>query len=330
MYRMLLGIRHPVGVSGNMAAPQPLTQRDIRLAIRFVTEMKFEVGVIEQVAPMVRRVIAGNPGPFTFHGTGTYILGRGEVAIIDPGPAIEAHVDALLTALAGETVTHQLITHTHLDHSPAARLVGQATGAPTYGFGPHGGGGGGPAVEEGADRDFVPDVVLGDGDVVDGAGWRVAAVHTPGHTSNHLCFALDAERTLFSGDHVMGWSTSVIAPPDGDMAAYRASLARLLERDDRVYWPTHGPAIDAPKRHVRAFLDHRAARERQVLACLADGVTTIADMVAPMYPDLAAGLAPAARRSVLAHLIELVDRGVVACDGAPEEDVAFEIVGGGA
>ena len=182
--------------------------------------------------------------------------------------------------------------------------------------------------EEGADRDFVPDVVLGDGDVVDGAGWRVAAVHTPGHTSNHLCFALDGERTLFSGDHVMGWSTSVIAPPDGDMAAYRASLARLLERDDRVYWPTHGPAIDAPERHVRAFLDHRAARERQVLACLADGVTMIADMVAPMYPDLAAGLWPAARRSVLAHLIELVDRGVVVSDGAPEEDVAFEIVDG--
>ena len=174
----------------------------------------------------------------------------------------------------------------------------------------------------------MPDVVVGDGDVVEGAGWRVAAVHTPGHTSNHLCFALDAERTLFSGDHVMGWSTSVVAPPDGDMTAYRTSLARLLERDDRVYWPTHGPAIHAPERHVRAFLDHRAARERQVLACLADGVAMIADMIAPMYPDLPAGLWPAARRSVLAHLIELVDRGAVTCSGAPEENVPFVIVEG--
>ena len=300
------------------------------MAIPFVKEMSFEYGVIERVSPMIRRVVARNPGPYTFHGTGTYVVGHGEVAVIDPGPAIEAHVDALLAALDGETVTHQLITHTHLDHSPAARLLGQATGAPTYGFGPHGAGGEAPAVEEGADRDFVPDVVLGNGGVVEGAGWRVGAIHTPGHTSNHLCFALDGEGALFSGDHVMGWSTSVIAPPDGDMAAYRASLASLLERDDQVYWPTHGPPIRAPGRHVRAFLDHRAERERQVLACLAEGVTTIADMVAPMYPELPAGLAPAARRSVLAHLIELVDRGAVACDSAPEEDVAFEVVGGGA
>lgn len=298
--------------------------------IPFVTEMAFDYGVVERVAPLVRRIVARNPGPYTFHGTGTYVVGRGEVAVIDPGPALAAHVDALVAALAGETVTHQLITHTHRDHSPAARLLKQATGAATYGFGPHGGGRAppGPQVEEGADRDFRPDVVLGDGDAVAGPGWTLAAVHTPGHTSNHLCFALAETGALFTGDHVMGWSTSVISPPDGDMRAYLASLRRLLDRDDAAYWPTHGPPIENPRPFVRAFLGHRRARERQIVACLESGITTVPGMVARMYPGLADRLVPAARRSVLAHLIHMVEDGRVACDGAPDEDTVYAPPGG--
>ncbi len=293
------------------------------VAIPFVKEMAFEYGVVQQVSPLVRRVVARNPSPFTYHGTGTYIVGRGAVAVIDPGPELPRHVDALLAALDGETITHQLITHTHRDHSPAARLVKQATGARTFGFGPHGGGRSEPGVEEGADRDFRPDVVLGDGDTVAGEGWALSVLHTPGHTSNHLCFALAGEAALFTGDHVMGWSTSVISPPDGDMGDYLASLRRLLERGDRTYWPTHGPPIRDPHPFVRAFIRHREAREQQILDCLRQGVGAIPDMVASIYPEIAPALRAAAGRSVYAHLRHMVETGRAACDGALAADAGF-------
>jgi glyoxylase-like metal-dependent hydrolase (beta-lactamase superfamily II) len=260
-------------------------------------------GALEPVAARIRRIVARNPGPFTFHGTGTYVVGHGKVAVIDPGPALAEHVQALLAALTGETVTHILVTHTHRDHSPAAAALKAATGAPTLGFGPHGAVG--EDVEAGADRAFAPDVVLRDGDVVEGAGWRLAAVHTPGHTSNHLCFALPEERTLFSGDHVMGWSTTVISPPDGDMRDYMRSLARLQQRDDATYWPTHGGAIADPQAHVAALIAHRRARRDAVLAALAAGPARPADLVPTVYADLDPRLAGAAARSLLAHLIEL-------------------------
>lgn len=287
------------------------------VAIPFRRELTFEYARLERLSPLVRRIVARNPGPFTAHGTGTFVVGNGHVAIVDPGPALAEHVDALLDALRGETVDHVLITHTHLDHSPAAAAVKLATGAPTYGYGPHAAGLDRTEVEAGGDRAFVPDRVLRDGDVVEGPGWRLGAVHTPGHTSNHLCFALAEESILFTGDHVMGWSTSVIAPPDGDMADYLGSLDKLLRRDDRVYWPTHGPSIDDPKPFVRAFIEHRAERTAAILRQIDSGVSEIPEMVKAIYVGLAPGLLTAAGRSVLAHLVQMVREGTVACDGPP-------------
>jgi glyoxylase-like metal-dependent hydrolase (beta-lactamase superfamily II) len=285
--------------------------------IPFRRDFAFEYGKIEGVAPGIRRIVANNPGPFTFRGTGTYVVGEGEVAVIDPGPDLAEHVGALLAGLKGERITHLLITHTHRDHSPAAAAVKSATGAPTYGFGPHGGSRGIPGIEEGGDWDFVPDIVVKDGDQIIGSGWRFEAVHTPGHTSNHLCFALSDQGTLFSGDHVMGWSTSVIAPPDGNMAAYMASLDKLLVRNDTVYWPTHGPAITEPKEHVRAFIAHRREREAGVIACLQAGIGQIDAMVERLYVGLNPNLKRAAGRSLLAHLIDLIGRGAVSSEGTP-------------
>ncbi|GGB51384.1 MBL fold metallo-hydrolase [Tistrella bauzanensis] len=292
--------------------------------ISYRREMPFDYGRLETVAPGLRRIVARNPSAFTFHGTGTYVVGEGRVAVIDPGPYLPEHVAALLAGLGDERVSHILVTHTHNDHSPAAALLKQATGAESWAFGPHGAGragadgGGAAAVEEGGDRDFQPDHLLADGDVIAGQGWTIEAVHTPGHTSNHLCFGWREARTLFSGDHVMGWSTSVIAPPDGEMAAYLASLHKLLDRDDAVYWPTHGPAITDPHPHVRAFIAHRQAREDQILAALAAGPARIMEMVPAMYQGTDPRLFPAAARSVLAHLLHLETRGLVtAGDGAP-------------
>ncbi|MBM3517470.1 MAG: MBL fold metallo-hydrolase [Alphaproteobacteria bacterium] len=296
------------------------------MSILFRRKLSFEYGAIASLSPLVRRIVARNPSPFTLYGTGTYIVGRGQVAVIDPGPDLAPHVVALTRALDGETVTHILVTHTHRDHSPAAAALRRMTGAPTAGFGPHRAlGPGEDAVEEGADYDFRPDLVLADGALVRGSGWSIEAVHTPGHTANHLCFALREERLLFCGDHVMAWSTTVIAPPDGDMAAYRASLRTLLDRTEVRLWPTHGPAVEEPARHVRALLAHRADREAAILACVARGVGTIPAMVEEIYRDTPRTLHAVAARSVHAHLIELVATGRVTCDGQPALSARYAV-----
>ncbi len=311
-------------------------------AIPFVRDLDVVYGRVDQVSPLVRRVVAENPSKFTFLGTGTYIVGRGEVAVIDPGPLLDAHVDAIVAALeSGERVSHILVTHTHSDHSPATAPLQGRVDAPSYGYGPHGAvpsddaddrivfgdpeADGEPkkdgdtdatkTLREGADTDFSPDVVLRHGDVVAGKGWTFEAVHTPGHTSNHLCFALREEGALFSGDHVMGWSTSVITPPDGDMVAFLASLRLLLGRDDASYWPTHGPQITAPKALVGAYLEHRQERTDQVVAALAAGPATIVEIVPVIYAEVAKTLWVPAAMSTYAHLVQLVDEGRVAVDG---------------
>jgi len=299
--------------------------------IPFNRDFSCEYGAIEEISPLVRRVVAKNPSPFTFKGTGTFIVGRGKVAVIDPGPDLAEHVAALERALRGETVTHIVITHTHLDHSPAASALKAATGARTYGYGRHGSGraedrsGVGGKTEEGGDHAFVPDVTLREGDEVEGAGWRLEAVETPGHTSNHVCFALPEEGTLFTGDHVMGWSTSVIAPPDGDMAAYMRSLEKLLRRDDALYRPTHGAAVRDPHPYVRAFIAHRNERTDSILARLAAGDETIESVVRNVYVGLDPRLVAAAGRSVLAHLIALVEEGRVSCSGPPRLDARYRL-----
>lgn len=293
--------------------------------IPFRRQMEFDYGSVEQIAPRIRRVIANNPSPFTLYGTGTYILGEEEVAVIDPGPADAEHINAILTATAGEKITHILVTHTHMDHSPGCRLLKAHCDASTYAYGPHGAGKleQGVPVEEGGDMDFVPDVLVTDGEIIEGKNWTVECVYTPGHTSNHMCFQLKEAKALFTGDHVMGWSTSIISPPDGDMAAYLASLEKLLTRDDEVYWPTHGPAIEEPKAHVRAFIEHRKEREQQILDQIDQGQHIIADMVPLMYKDTPEFMYPAAARSVLAAMENLVQTGVLATDSEISLDAHY-------
>ena len=300
------------------------------VSIPYRREMEFDYGTVDRLSPRIRRVIAENPSPFTFHGTGTYILGEGRVAVIDPGPDLPEHVDALRAALEGEEISHILITHCHMDHSPACRALREFTDAPTHAFGPHGAGRHAAAVgddhvkiEESADTDFSPDVCVDHGDVIECDGFSVECVYTPGHTSNHMCYQLREERALFTGDHVMGWSTSVISPPDGDMQDYMASLRLLLERDDAVYWPTHGPAITDPKGLVRAFIAHREEREAQILECIDAGITHIAEMVPRMYAGLPEFMYPAAGRSVFAAVIHLAQQGLVEAEGPLRAEAGF-------
>ena len=286
------------------------------MAIPFDRSLEAPYGEDVRLTPLISRVLANNPSPFTFKGTGVYIVGGRDVAVIDPGPMLADHIDALKRALEGKRVTHILVTHTHTDHSPAAEPLKQWSGAKTYAFGPHGSGhhDGGPRMEEGGDQAFLPDVRMKDGEVVAGNGWTIEAVHTPGHTSNHLCFALREEKALFTGDHIMGWSTTVVTPPDGNMREYMASVRKLLARDDATLYPTHGSPIRAPKPFLQAYLDHRLEREAQILACLKDGIETIPAMVERMYADVDKRLHPAAARSVLAHLIQLSEDGRVKAD----------------
>lgn len=297
-------------------------------------DMRTEVvhGLAEPVAPGVRRVTCANPSPMTFTGTRSYIVGRGEVAVIDPGPDDPAHLDAILAALSpGETVAAILVTHSHLDHSPGARLLAARTGAEVLGFGPHGAGmsaamralmrdaqaggldlGGG----EGADRAFAPDRCLGDGESVAGPGWRLTALHTPGHLSNHLAFALEGTGVLFTGDAAMGWATTLVSPPEGDMAAQVATLRRLAARPDRLYLPGHGHAVTAPGALIAHLIRHRETRETAILAALAAaGGGTAESLAAAVYRDLDPRLLPAAARNVLATLLGLLAEGRVECPG---------------
>lgn len=270
-------------------------------------------GAVEQLDPLVRRVLAPNPSAFTFTGTQTHIVGRGEVAVIDPGPDIPTHIEALLKATAGERIVAIVCTHTHRDHSPGTRPLQAATGAPIIGCAPLALAGG--DEDESFDPDYVPDRVLVDGEALEGPGWTLEAVATPGHTSNHLCFALPQSRALFSGDHVMGWSTSIVSPPDGDMAAYVASLEKLLGRDEAIYYPAHGPVVDEPRKLVRGLILHRRQREAGILAELKAGRADIPSIVASLYRTVDPRLHPAAARSVLAHLIDLETRGLVVGEG---------------
>ena len=316
--------------------------------IPFVRDIEFSYGAPDRVSPLIRRVVADNPSKFTYLGTGTYIVGRGRVAVIDPGPAIAAHIDAIVDALEpGEEISHLVVTHTHTDHSPGAALLKARVGALTYGYGPHGAiadddpadvvmfgdpeadatprGRDGDELREGADTDFRPDILLRDGDAITGPGWTLRAVHTPGHTSNHLCYALEEEQALFTGDHVMGWSTTVIGPPDGSLGQYLASLRLLLDRDDVRYWPTHGPPVERPAELVRALIAHREERTAQILDVLHRGPATIAEIVPALYADVSKGLWRAAGASVFAHLLALVDDGRVLCDGLPRRTSRYRV-----
>ncbi|TNE39337.1 MAG: MBL fold metallo-hydrolase [Alphaproteobacteria bacterium] len=296
------------------------------VTVPYKRDLEFEYGEVSELSPMIRRVIAKNPSAFTFHGTGTYIIGHGEVAVIDPGPLDEDHIAALMKALKGEMVTHILITHTHRDHSPAAAPLKKLTGARTYGFGPHGGGKVGTGLEEGGDMEFVPDVLLEDGDVIVGNSWTVDVIHTPGHLSNHVCFGLREGKVLFTGDHVMGWSTTVVSPPDGDMSSYMNSLKKLLEFDYDAYWPTHGPAITETKPFVEALIAHREERMDQIRSCLKTGPMQIPEMVKKMYADVPIHLHPAAARSVFAHILHMVNKGEIATEERPSESATYYLV----
>jgi glyoxylase-like metal-dependent hydrolase (beta-lactamase superfamily II) len=289
-----------------------------------------QAGECVRVSPLVRRIIASNPGPITFTGTCSYIVGTGKVAIIDPGPDLPGHVEALLGEVRNETVTHVFVTHTHRDHSPAAAAIRAATGAAIVGCGPHR-----PAralftgevnlLEASSDKDYAPDRELGDGDAVEGDGWTLAALATPGHMANHLAFSLVEEKALFSGDHVMAWSTTVVAPPDGSMSEFMASLDKLRGRDETVYWPGHGGPVTEPQRFVRALVHHRRQREASILNRLAAGDSTIPEIVAAIYQGLNPALVGAAGLSVFAHLEDLVARGQAATDGAPALDGRYRL-----
>ncbi len=268
-------------------------------------------GIPIQLEPLVTRILAPNPSAYTYTGTQTHIVGDTDVAVIDPGPDDPAHLAAIHAVIDGRPVRAIVITHHHRDHSPASRPLAAATGASIVGAVPSHRHDGEGRADAAFDADYRPDRVLAEGDRVTGAGWTLEAIATPGHTSNHLAFALPKTKALFSGDHVMGWSTSVVSPPDGDMAAYMASLDKLLHRDDRVYYPGHGEAIERPQRWVRSMLGHRRQREGQLLRLLAERSHDLNDLVARMYVGIDPRLAPAAARSVLAHLYDLRDRGVV-------------------
>jgi glyoxylase-like metal-dependent hydrolase (beta-lactamase superfamily II) len=281
-----------------------------------------ETGMAEQLEPLVARLLAPNPSPFTYTGTQVHLVGATDLAVIDPGPDDAAHIDAIVHAIAGRPVTAIVVTHTHRDHSPGSRPLARLTGAPIVGCAPLSIDDLGPRADLSFDPDYAPDRVLAEGDSVSGEGWALTAVATPGHTSNHLAFALPQARALFTGDHVMGWSTTIVSPPDGDMAAYMASLEKLMQRDDRIYYPAHGDPVEKPQRLVRGLIGHRKQREGQIVRLLAAGPQRIPAMVAKMYVGLDPRLLPAAERSVLAHLIELRERGVVAESGEEWEMAA--------
>ena len=288
--------------------------------IPFDRSFDLKAGVVKEIAPQVRALCAGNSGPFTFEGTVSYIVGRGNVAIIDPGPDDERHIEALLSAVRGETVTHILVTHTHRDHSPAVPAIQAVTGAASYGEGPHRASrplhiGEINPLDAAGDMDFRPDHVLRDGDLVSGSGWTLEAITTPGHCANHMAYALRETNSLFSGDHVMGWSTSIVAPPDGAMSDYMDSLHKLGKRSETVYFPGHGNVIRDATRFVQSYIRHRQGREESILHRLSKGAADIPTLVRAIYIGLDPRLVGAAGLSVLAHLEDMVARGVVSTEG---------------
>jgi glyoxylase-like metal-dependent hydrolase (beta-lactamase superfamily II) len=298
-------------------------------------DKRFELvpGQPKEVAPVVRALCAGNSGPFTFHGTVTYIVGRGQVAIIDPGPEDPRHIKALLDAVRGETVTHIFVTHTHRDHSPGVAAVKAATGAKVYGEGPHRAArplhiGEANPLDAGVDADFKPEIAVRDGDVVSGRGFDIEAIATPGHTANHMAYALKGSNILFSGDHVMPWSTSIVAPPDGAMSDYMTSLQKLARRSEEIYLPGHGAAIKNAPRFVQSYIRHREGREASILHRLAKGATDIPTLVRAIYIGLDPRLTGAAGLSVLAHMEDLVARGIVATDGPPSITGVYRLADG--
>ncbi|WP_421696292.1 MBL fold metallo-hydrolase [Aestuariivirga sp.] len=293
-----------------------------------MTELSFDrafnvnPGDAMRISPLVRRVLVNNPSPYTFKGTSTFIVGHGQVAIIDPGPDDAAHLSDLLQAVRGETVTHILVTHSHADHSPLARRLKQATGATTFAYGQvETPASAGLRLDASIDHDFLPDVQMAEGDAISGPGWTLEALFTPGHMSNHMCFALPEEKALFAGDHVMAWATSVIAPPDGDMGQYFSSLRKLLERDDQVYHPGHGPSRQDPLPLVRGYQAHRRMREEAIRARVAQGARSISDIVAAIYADVDPRLHGAAALSTTAHLEHLVQQGKLRNSGGVYEAV---------
>jgi glyoxylase-like metal-dependent hydrolase (beta-lactamase superfamily II) len=293
-----------------------------RRMIPFVRDMQFEYGIADLVSPLIRRVVANNPGPFTYLGTGTYIVGHDEVAVIDPGPLEPSHLEAIMNTIAGEQVLAILTTHTHVDHSPLANPLKEKTGALIHGRADPNTSSG---FEEANEAHFRPDIEIGDGAVVSGPGWTLEAIATPGHASNHVCYALREENALFSGDHVMGWSTTVVSPPDGDMTAYYSSLDSIEARGFKTLWPTHGPPVLEVAPFIAAYRAHRFDRERQILAEIAAGRTTVSAMVPVMYAAVDPRLHPAASHSVLAHLIHLTRAGQVFTDGAPAIDSRYRL-----
>jgi glyoxylase-like metal-dependent hydrolase (beta-lactamase superfamily II) len=274
-------------------------------------------GELVRLSPLVRRMIAPNPGPMTFTGTCTYVVGLGEVAVLDPGPDSSAHITALLHALRGETLTTILVTHTHKDHSAGAQALKATTGARIIGCAPYQSRAlaTGTLADTAHDRDHAPDAILREGDAIETRDFSLVCVETPGHTRNHQSFALPQEKALFSGDHVMAWSTSVIAPPDGVMCDYMASLEKLLGRDDKIYWPGHGGPVKEPQSFLRALIHHRRVREEAILARIKAGDRSLAAIVANVYQGLDPALEAAAALSVLAHIVDVVARGVVDVEG---------------
>jgi glyoxylase-like metal-dependent hydrolase (beta-lactamase superfamily II) len=268
---------------------------------------------LEQLEPGIARVLAHNPSAFTYYGTQTYLVGENELAVVDPGPYLDAHVDALVTAISGRPVAAICCTHTHRDHSPAAKVLAEATGAPIVGCAPLALETVGPRADAAFDGDYAADRVLSDGDMIMVDGQALTAVATPGHTSNHLCFAYG--EALLTGDHVMGWSTTVVVPPDGDMAAYMASLDKLRRRSDRIFYPAHGPPVSNPAQYLRGLIGHRLQREKQILRLVSEAPRDVPDIVANAYPGLDPRLVTAAGGSVLAHLLDLAARGLVTNSG---------------
>ena len=292
--------------------------------IPFKKTMEFAYGEPRELAPGIVRLVANNPSPFTFHGTNTYLVGTTELALIDPGPEDEAHLDAIMRTAAGRPITHILITHTHRDHTDGLERLRAATDAKVCARGrslrTQGNLKTSPSGAEFIDIDFSPDIIMGDGDAVSGPDWRLEALFTPGHAPDHLCFAEAHSNVLFCGDHVMGWNTTVVAPPEGSMTDYMRSLEKLLDRPEKVFLPGHGGRIEQPSRMVKAYIVHRRWREQAILDAVRQGHTTIDRIVAAVYQGLDARLLKAASLSVLAHIESLVDRGLVSCDGPPDLD----------